>query len=103
MLSAEMIPQFNDKTPTGARLWWEAMLEKGFYIHPEDDPSNIVIKETGERALDDSACAKVTKIYEEMFISLGEAESYDVGQTAWYNFQGYEWDARKEEFLPKAS
>ena len=89
MLSAETIPHFTDKTPAGARLWWDTMLEKGFYIHPEDDPASIIINETGKRALDDSACSKVTKIYEEMFTSLGEAESYDIGQAAWYNYQGY--------------
>lgn len=99
MFSAEMVPEFTAKTPTGARAWWDAMLELGFYIHPEDDPSDQVEAGTSQRALDDAACAKVSGIYADMFNSIGESETYDIGIAAWYSYQGYTWDARKDEWV----
>lgn len=99
MLSAEMIPEFTAKTATGVRAWWDAMLELGFYIHPEDDPADQVEAGTGQRALDDTACAKVSAIYEDMFNSIGESETYDIGITAWFNYQGYTWDEDKDEWV----
>jgi len=99
MLSAEMIPEFIDKTTVGARSWWDAMLELGYYIHPEDDPANQVDVETGQRSLNPAACAKISAIYEDMFNSIGESKTYDIGIEAWYNYQGYIWDASKDEWV----
>jgi hypothetical protein len=100
MLSAKMIPEFTDKTPAGVRAWWDSMLELGFYIHPEDDPADQVNTATGQRSLDDAACNKVSSIYAEMFELIGESESCDIGITAWYHNQGYEWNESRNEFIP---
>ncbi|MGB3916621.1 MAG: hypothetical protein WBL07_04210 [Thiothrix litoralis] len=99
MLSANMIPEFTDKTATGARAWWDAMLKLGYYIHPEDDPADQVNAETGQRALDNAACAKVTTIYEDMSSNIGESEACGIGVEAWYSYQGYTWDASKDEWV----
>lgn len=99
MLSAEMIPEFKAKTATGVRAWWEAMLELGFYIHPEDDPADQVETRTGQRLLDDAACAKVSAIYEDMFNNIGESETYEISMAAWYGHQGYTWDASRDEWV----
>ena len=99
MLSVEMIPALTDKTAAGTRAWWDAMLELGIYIHPEDDPADQVNVTTGQRELDDAACAKVTSIYENMFSSIGEAEACAIGVEAWYTYQGYTWDASKDEWV----
>ena len=102
MLSAQMIPEFSDKSPEGVRKWWGAMLGKGLYIHPEDDPATITDADSGERILDNSACRKIEAIYAEMFESVGETQSYDIGITAWYNYQGYKWDEERDEFVVKS-
>ena len=102
MLSAQMIPEFSDKSTEGARKWWDAMLKKGLYIHPEDDPATITDTDSGERILDNSACLKIGAIYAEMFESVGETQSYDIGITAWYNYQGYKWDKERDEFVARS-
>lgn len=99
MLSAEMIPEFTTKTAIGVRAWWDAMLELGFHIHPEDDPADQINTETGKRTLDDTACAKVSAIYEEMFNNIGISETYNIGMAAWYNYQGYTWDTNRDEWV----
>lgn len=98
MLTAEMIPSFTDKTPAGARMWWDAMLKQGLYIHPEDDPTDTVAVDTGERMLDGAASAKVTRVYEDMFETIGESATYETGQAAWFHYQGYEWDEASNTF-----
>lgn len=86
----------------GVRKWWDAMLEKGLYIHPEDDPATITDTDNDDaRVLDNSACQKIEAIYAEMFESVGETQSYDIGITAWYNYQGYQWNKDKNEFVVK--
>lgn len=97
--SAKMIPDFSKKTIEGASQWWNEMLELGFYIHPDDGAESCVYDDTGERALDDEASAKVDAIYAEMFEILGEEETYDAGTNAWWKHQGYTWSEQKQEWI----
>lgn len=89
MFTAEMIPDFNEKTVAGLLCWWNAMLDMDLYIHPEDDPANIVNIETGSRSLDDNACKKISDIYDEMISVVGYEETYDAGMTAFMNRRGW--------------
>lgn len=97
--TAQMIPDFSDKTIEGARQWWRKMLHLGLYIHPEDGAENYSHLETGGRMLDDEASEKVNSIYREMFSLFGEEETYDAGMTEWWAAQGYRWDEQKQEWV----
>jgi len=95
-----MITEFKNKTPEGASDWWDSMIEKGLYLHPDDDPTEFVDGQ-GKRLLDDLACKKIDVIYDQMFTSLGESKSLDIGLAAWYKHQGYVWNEKLNEFQPK--
>jgi hypothetical protein len=99
MLTAKMIPDFDEKTATGALKWWNSMLDLGFFIHPEDDPVDTINQETGERSLDDTACQKISAIHDEMIKIVGYEETYDAGMTAFMNRRGWVCNATNDGWV----
>lgn len=103
MFTAQMIPDFDDKTVKGALAWWNAMLRLGFFIHPEDDPADIINVDTNERSLDDAASIKVSDIYEEMIVVVGYEETYDAGMTAYMNYNGWVENETRDGWIEAAT
>ena len=99
MLTAEMIPGFDEKTVDCALKWWNSMLDLGFFIHPEDDPADTVNQETGQRSLDDAACQKISAIHDEMIRAVGYEETYDAGMSAFMNRCGWVCNATNDGWV----
>lgn len=101
LLTASAIPDFTTQTLEGASQWWDEMLKLGLYVNPDDGAENHVHSKTNDPVFDASAIKKIDSIYEKMFSLLGRKKTYNVGTTAWWNYQGYTWNEKCQEWMPK--
>lgn len=91
MLTEHQIPTLANSTFEGVRSWWDQIIALGLNTHPDDDPADIVLMETGTPAMTPEACKKVRTAYQMMFDSLGDAV-YEIGANAYMSNLGYVMD-----------
>ncbi|MCB1200366.1 MAG: hypothetical protein KDK41_06955 [Leptospiraceae bacterium] len=99
MYSKKDIPDLDRAGKLGLYRWWIRMLSIGLFIHPDDEPAEIIDVVTQRKVFDSGAAEKISSIFNEMFDKFEESLVYDSGMAAFYRYNGFHWDKEREEYL----
>ena len=92
MNSKSRIPELNAVSFDGALQWFAEMQCRGLLFHPDDDPADIVVIQSGERMFQNRETEEVRFVLDALFAVLGDGV-YEAAYPVMMNACGIRLDA----------
>lgn len=92
MNSESRIPELNVVSFDGALQWFAEMQCRGLLFHPDDDPADIIVIQSGERMFNDREIQETRLVLDTLFAALGD-DVYEAAYPITMNACGIRLDA----------
>ena len=92
MNSESRIPELNAVSFDGALQWFAEMQCRGLLFHPDDDPADIIVIQSGERMFNDREIQETRLVLDTLFAALGD-DVYEAAYPVMMNACGIRLDA----------
>lgn len=92
MNSESRIPELNVVSFDGALQWFAEMQCRGLLFHPDDDPADIIVIQSGERMFNDREIQETRSVLDTLFAALGD-DVYEAAYPIMMNACGIRLDA----------
>lgn len=92
MNSEFRIPELNVVSFDGALQWFAEMQCRGLLFHPDDDPADIIVIQSGERMFNDREIQETRSVLDTLFAALDD-DVYEAAYPVMMNACGIRLDA----------